>query len=141
MSNQTERSRATPGSIFRRVLQGYRHLFMLLAGLLPIFVGILLLSAVVVLPLWYLATHHRPLYTTIVLALSIGGLLFLAIRRLIRHRARGGRYGRLITALLALGAAYATVRLAVLAAYLPALLTLLPALLFTGLTAAPKRRV
>lgn len=142
MSAQTESG--SPGraaALLRRAAEGYRRLFSLLAGLLPLLLGIVLIATAVVLPLWYLATHHRALYTALVLILAVGGFLFLSLRGILRRKE--GRHllrGSALT-VLTLGAIYTGVRLVALGIYLPGVLLLLIAIFLTGLALAPKKKV
>lgn len=121
--------------------EGYRRLFYLLAGVLPLLFGIVLVSGVVVFPLWYLATHHRPLYTALVLIIAVGGALFLLIRGVLRRREGGHILRRSAYTLLDLAVIYIGVRMVALGLVLPGILVLLLAIFLTGLVLAPKKRV
>lgn len=129
------------GALLRRATEGYRRLFSLLAGAVPLLLGIVLLSGLVVLPLWYLATHHRPFYTALVLILAIGGALFLLVRGILRRREGRHILGRTAFTLLDLAVIYTGVRLVALGRYLPGVLLFFVAIFLTGLALAPKKRV
>lgn len=129
------------GSLLRRVLEGYRHLFGLIAGVLPLLGGIVLVSAAIVLPLWYLATYHRPLFTGIVIILGGGGTLFATIRALLRRREGRHILAKSLLTIATLGTVYLGVRLLAFGLFLPAILVLLLAIFLTGLAVAPKNRV
>lgn len=128
-------------SLLHRVLEGYRHLFSLVAGVLPLLLGIVVISGVIVLPLWYLATEHRSLFSGIVLILGVGGGLFFIIRGILRRRQGRHVVARSLLSVASLGAIYLGIRLLAFGLYLPAILLLLVAIFLTGLSAAPKRRV
>lgn len=129
------------GSILRRVAEGYRHLFGLVAGVLPLLAGIVLISGVIVLPLWYLATEHRPLFTAIVLLVAVGGGGFFLIRGVLRRRQARHLLARSALTILTLGTLYLGVRIIAFGLYLPGVVVLMIAIFLTGLAVAPKRRV
>ena len=126
-------------ALFYRAKQGYRHIFALLSGALPLIGGIVLVSGLIVLPLWYLASYHRRLFTIIVLALLAVAVLFALYRR-VRRGGRAG-VGRLGLGVATLALLYGTVRFFALSLYAAAIPTLLLTIFFTGLLGSPKHRV
>ena len=130
-----------PSTLIKRVVDGYRNLFDLLAGILPLLGGILLLSVALVLPLWYLATNHRPLYTALVLIVVGAGAIFLVLRRFLRQPGKRRLLGRGFLLLLTLISILGAVRAIALGSVLGAVIGLPIAILLTGFAAAPKKRV
>lgn len=142
MSAPTDSSAAAKGAaLLKRATEGYRRLFGLLAGVLPLLLGIVVIAGVVVLPLWYLATHHRLLYTALVLLLTVGGLLFLLLRGILRRKEGANLLKKGSLTILTLAVAYTGVRMVALGLYLPGALLLIVALFLTGLALAPKKKV
>ncbi len=123
------------------MLAGYRYLFSLLSGVIPLLLGILLISGVIVLPLWYLATHHRALYTGLVIAVAVGGGIVLLVRRLSRRGPTATSLRRAGLGAAALFFIYLTIRSVVLGLYLLTPPAAVFALFLTGVALAPKKRV
>lgn len=127
--------------LLRNVAAGYRNLFSLLADIVPLVGTIVVLSAVVVLPLWYLATYHRGVYTLLVAAFALAGLGYLLLRRIRRGGVAPRRLGKSATVLAAAAAILGTVRLFALGNLLLGFPLLLIAVLLTGAAGSPKKRV
>ena len=66
----------------KRILRGYARLGSWLLGAIAIVGGAVVVSLLIVLPLWLAATQATTLYTVVVLALAGGGLLAWAARRI-----------------------------------------------------------
>ncbi|MFP4300726.1 MAG: hypothetical protein ACLFPW_08925 [Spirochaetaceae bacterium] len=129
------------GILLRRVLEGYRHLFGLIAGVLPLLGAIIFISGAIVIPLWYLATYHRTLFTGVVIVLVVGGTLFGTIRAILRRRQGRHLLAKAALTVTTLSAVYLGVRLLAFQRFPAAVLVLLIAIFLTGLALAPKRRV
>lgn len=124
-----------------RAIAGYRHLLSLLSGLLPLLSGIVVLSGLIVLPLWYLATNHREIYTLVLLLFAAGGTLYLILRSARRRRPDAGSLRKAALALASLFSIYLTIRTIALGLYLITPLAAVVALFLTGVALAPKKRV
>ena len=135
------RSLGKARTMLYRVVEGYRQVFARLGAVVPLLLGIAVVSALVVVPLWYLATQHTVAYTLLVLLAAVVGLFYLLIKAFLNRSEGRTTLGRIGLTLVILLALYATLRLAALGVPLAALGTLLIALFLTGIAAAPKRRV
>ncbi|WP_455382349.1 hypothetical protein [Salinispira pacifica] len=124
--------------IINRIVRGYARLGRsaggAAGGVIASVAGAVALSALIVFPLWSLATENRPVYNLLVLGLVSATILTLAVRA-VRHRSRstndrsttrGRGRGRALTAgalLLLILALYGTVALywnGILAVAIPA---------------------
>lgn len=127
--------------LLRRVWAGYRNIFSLLTGVIPLIAAIVVLSALVVLPLWYLATYHRAVYTVLLGAIALGGTGYLLLRRIRRGAGRRGGVRKATVVLATVASALLTVRLLLLGSLVLGIPLLLVTLLLTGVAGAPKKRV
>lgn len=74
----------TPNGLRRVLLQiglGYTNTLRRLTWILALALATVVVSAVIVFPLWYFSTHDRPAYTATVLSLAGAGVLYLIIRK------------------------------------------------------------
>ncbi len=77
-------------AVFSRALRGYLRVGRGVAGVTGAILGALALSAVIVYPLWALATGNRPVFNLIVLAI-VAVAMITAVVRAVLHRRRRGR--------------------------------------------------
>jgi hypothetical protein len=68
-----------------RIVQGYISAFKSIARVIAFSLGVAAISALITLPLWYWATTHRSSFTTAVLILLAGVMLFFAGKQLGSH--------------------------------------------------------
>jgi hypothetical protein len=88
--------------IFRGIVRIYGNIAKKTGFFLAFVAASIILAGVIVLPVWYFADKHRTAYSLTVLALLLGGILFLIIRNILRGRpvhenvSGGGRFLRFL---------------------------------------------
>ena len=70
-----------------RVVSGYRRIGSMLGRAVLFVVSVVVVSAVIVWPLWYLATHAREAYTIVSVVAVLGLVAYWAVRSIRLRRA------------------------------------------------------
>lgn len=118
----------TPTDVLRESARGWRRLATLLAGSAATVTLAVLAGALVVVPLWFLATNYTTAYTVAALILLTGlGITAVVLALIRRHRGQGRTGGALIrivravlTPIVLIAAGYGLALLYVHGLYVPA---------------------